>query len=129
MTLKPKSIATLDTIISDPKKSHTQAYLDNHKTTHRRTGEVEAHKLLRKPEAQVYLQKHVQMARNKIVQLSSSSSKEDIQLKASIDILDRTTGKAIQRSVTENTNLNINVEASKELGDKFTEFMRHNTAT
>lgn len=128
--LKPKSIATLDAIIANPKISNTQAYLDNHGTTSRRSGEVGANKLMRKVEAQIYLKKHVQMAKKNIVDIAGDKNiKADTRLKANFDILDRNLGKAIQKTVSENTNLNINVEASKELADKFTEFMRSNTAT
>jgi len=54
--------------------------------------------------------------------------KADIRYKAATDILDRTYGKAVQKAVTQNTNYNIDVTASKELADNFEAFLKANTA-
>lgn len=126
--LKPKSIAVLDEIIKHPEITQTEAYLRHHPTTNRNTARAEAAKLTAKPSSQIYLNKHVQMAKKTIVQIANDESvKPDTRIKAAQDILDRTEGKAIQRSINENHNLNVNVEATQELNDAFTAFLRDYT--
>ena len=129
MAIKPKTKAMADKLLSDPKTSATQAYIDTHKTTNRNTAKVNSTRLLQKPEVKIYMQQHITLARNKIVELATTASKEDTQLKASQDILDRAIGKAIQKTETTNTNLNLNVETSIELKDSFTEFLKTKTST
>lgn len=126
--MKPNTIAFADALIANPKKSHTQAYLDTHRTTNRNVARSEAAKTIAKPSVQIYLKKHANRAKERMLELVESR-KEDIALRASVDILDRTYGKAVQRQQSENTNLNINVEASKELADNFADFMKRKTAT
>lgn len=126
--MKPKTKEFVDILLEDPKISATNAYLATHETTNRTTAKNNAHQTLKKPNVQIYMQKHAKRAANRIVELIDSE-KEDMSFKASVEILDRTYGKAIQKSVNQNTNLNVNVEASKELADNFTEFLKQNTAT
>lgn len=102
--LRPKTQAFINELIKDPKQSHTQAYLKTHQTTKPTTARVEASKLLAKPNVQLYLDRHISKARNKIVQLIDSE-KENIALQASEAILDRALGKPVNK--TESINLNI----------------------
>lgn len=114
--LKTKSKEVLDIIASDPKISATQAYLEVHNTENRVTAGTNVGKLLRKPSAQIYLKKHTDKARETVVQLLDSE-KDDIRLRASTDILDRTHGKATQRTevTTQGITLNIDLTSSLEL--------------
>lgn len=125
--MHPKTQAFADELLNNKKLSPTQAYLNTHITTNRRTANDLASKTLKRPSVQIYMQKHINAARNTIVSLSQDAEREEIRLKASQDILDRTLGKAIQRQVNENTNLNLNVEASQEIKDQFTEFIKNKT--
>lgn len=126
--LKPRTKAFVDLLDGNSKLSQTEAYIQTHTTNNRASGAVEASKLLRKPNVIIYRRKHAQMAVRNIVDLASDKRvHEATRLKANIDILDRFDGKPIQKVVTENTNLNINVEASKELGEDFTRFLKGKT--
>ena len=102
--LRPKTKAFVDELIKDPKQSHAQAYLKTHQTINPNTAKVEASKLLTKPNVQIYLNKHIDKARNRIVQLIDSE-RENISLQASESVLDRALGKPVQQ--TQNINLNI----------------------
>jgi hypothetical protein len=125
--MKPKTKAFADKIINDKKISNTQAYLDTHRTESRKVANVEASKLMAKPSVQIYLKRHEQLAKNKIVSLLGA--KDETALKAAQDILDRNLGKSIQRQQTTNTNLNLNIDASKELSEDFTAYLKAKTAT
>ena len=94
--LKPKSIATLDALITDPKQTNTQAYMKVHNTQNKMSAGNNVSKLLKKPEAQIYLKKHIDIAKNKIVELTQRG-KDEVSLRASQDILDRSFGKATTR--------------------------------
>lgn len=109
--LKPKSRQVLDKLAGDAKLSATEAYLQVHKTTNRRSATSNAYKLLRKPEAQIYLQKHVDNARSSIVKLSKEAKNEGVRLSASQDILNREYGTATQRQEvkTQVVTLNLNL--------------------
>lgn len=126
--MKPKTKEFLDLLATDPKIDQTEAYLATHKTTNRNTARSEASKTIAKPSSQIYLKKHVSMAKRTIVDIAMNSDKDETRLKASQDILDRTDGKAIQKTINQNTNLNLNIEASKELADNFTEFLKSQTS-
>ena len=124
--LQPNVKAFANKLLDNPKISATQAYLDTHTTTNRRTANDLASKALRNPKVMIYMQKHAERAKERIVELVESK-KEDIALKASFDIMDRTYGKAIQRQESNNTNVNLNVEASQELSDNFLNFLKQTT--
>lgn len=127
--LKPSTKAFIDLL--DGSKKHitqTDAYLATHKTTNRNAAAVEASRTLRNPNVIIYRKKHALMAVKNIVAMASDKRvHEATRLKANIDILDRFDGKAVQRVQSESTNLNINVEASEELNNQFTEFLKGKT--
>lgn len=95
MTLKENSKRTLDIVAGQDKLNATAAYMAVHPKSSAKAAASNAYKLMRNPEAQIYLEAHVSKARRKIVQLVESK-KENIALLASQDILDRTHGKARQ---------------------------------
>lgn len=128
MALKRRTIEFADRLLADPSISQTQAYLDTHETNNKDTARIQASRLLTKPSVQIYLKKHVQMAKQNIVMMASDESvKPDTRLKANQDILDRAVGKPTIRTESTNTNLNLNIEASQELNDQFTAFLKAKT--
>lgn len=130
LDIKPRDKAFADKILNEPEISQTQAYKDTHRTNSDKTAVVEASKLIRKPNVVIYMKRHEQMAKNTIVNIMKDKSiKPDTRLKAATDILDRNIGKSIQRTESHNTSLNLNIEASKELSDNFTAFLKGNTVS
>jgi hypothetical protein len=126
--MKPKTKAFADKLLSDPKISATQAYLETHETTNRPTAGNEAYKMLRKPSVQIYLKKHEDLAKETIVKIMTNGNfKPDTRIKAAQDILDRNLGKATTRSEDTSVNLNLNVQASQELSEAFTDFITGKT--
>lgn len=93
LRLKPKTKQFADLLMQDPTISQTQAYLATHNTTNRDTAKVEASKNLTKPNVQLYMEKHINKAKMKVIELVDSD-KPDIALRASESILDRSLGKA-----------------------------------
>jgi hypothetical protein len=109
MTLKQNSKLVLDEYAMQIKKNATEAYRAIHPTATDVTARTNAHKLLNKPEAQIYLQKHIDKASSTIVTLLDSE-KDDIRLRSATDILDRSHGKATQRVETSSKVLTISID-------------------
>lgn len=91
--LTPKQKAFADGIIANPKVSATQIALKTYNTTSYHTAGDIASNNLKKPEIQIYLDKHISKAKQRITELLDSDN-EQIVLASSKDILDRTYGKA-----------------------------------
>lgn len=115
--MKTKTKAFADTLLSNPKLSNTEAYLRTHKTTNRRSASVSAARLLATPSVSIYLEKHVSMARRRIVQLVDSAGREETQLRAAQDVLDRSYGKATQRTEVHATGVTLNIDLTSSLND------------
>lgn len=115
MTLKANSKRILDIIASQPGINQADAYRQVHPTASDNTARNNASQLMKKPEAQIYLQKHIEKAKNTIVELLDSE-KDEIRLKSADSILDRSLGKATQRVQvqSEQVSININMTASQE---------------
>lgn len=109
MTLKANSKAILDIIAAQPGINQTQAYKQIHPSASDNTARNNASQLLKKPEAQIYLQKHIDKARSTIVELLDSE-KDDIRLRSATDILDRTHGKAVQQINSTSKVLTISID-------------------
>ena len=118
--MKPKTKAFADTLLANPKLSYTEAYILTHETTNRKSASVSASKLLASPSVSIYLTEHVNMARQKIVDLANNAGKEEVQLRAAQDILDRVHGKPTQHidSVVSGVTLNIDLTSSLHSGAK-----------
>jgi hypothetical protein len=116
--MKTKTRAFADELLTNPKISHTEAYLRTHQTTNRKSASVSATQLLSKPSVLLYLDKHVTRARNRIVSLVDNAGKEDIQLRAAQDILDRTQGKATQRTDIQSHAISLNIDLSSSLTEE-----------
>lgn len=93
LRIKPKTKAMVDLLHANPKLSQTEAYIRTHETNNRTVAKNEASKLLTKPSVMIYKASAVKKAKERIVSLVDSGN-EQIALKASQDIIDRTEGKA-----------------------------------
>lgn len=131
MGMKPKTKAFADKLLSDSKISPTQAYIDTHMTENRATASENASKLLRKANVQIYMKKHVKEANRTAVDVMQEARKRkdsSVWQRLAADqaerIMDRALGKPIQRQQTENTNINLNIEANQEISEAFTAFLK-----
>ena len=113
MTLKKNSKKILDVYIKQPVKNQTAAYREVHPTASDITARVNSYKLFKKPEAQIYLQEHINRARDTIVDLMASPN-ERIRLDASTSVLDRELGKPTQRTEQQSTSVNINIDLTQQ---------------
>lgn len=105
--IKPKTKEMIDLMNENPKLSQTDAYIMTHKTESRITAKNAASKLLQKPAVIGYKDSAVKKAKRRVIELVDSSN-ESIALKAADSIIDRTEGKAIQK--TENTSKVVTVK-------------------
>jgi phage terminase small subunit len=114
LTRKQKAFA--DTLVKHPKMSATQAVLktygkEDKPLSYHTAGDI-AHTNLKKPEIQLYLNTHIEKAKNTIVNLLESE-KDDIRLRSAQDIIDRTYGKATQQTTSVNLNFTQHVEQQR----------------
>jgi hypothetical protein len=86
----------VDLKIANPKLSQTQAYTKVFPTNNPQSAAVQASRLFKKPNVQLYKAKVINNAKKSIAQLSTEARSEDVRLRASQDVLDRTVGKATQ---------------------------------
>ena len=93
LRIKPKTKQMVDMLLEDPSLSQTEAYIRTHDTDNRLNAGIAASKILKKPNVQIYKDSAVKKAKSRIVSLVDSDN-ENIALKASQDIIDRTEGKA-----------------------------------
>jgi len=109
--LAPKVKAFADELINNPKISQTEAYIRTHTTSNRNTAKINASKTLTNTNVQIYMDKHIDKAKKRVVQLIDSN-KENIALQASEAVLDRALGKSIQRVQTENKHLVMHIDTT-----------------
>lgn len=86
----------------------------HHDTKNRNTARTTVQELMTKPAATIYLQQHVDKARGKIVELLDKG-KDEIQLRAAQDILDREYGKAKQTTEVTSTGISLNIDLTSAL--------------
>lgn len=103
LKIRPATKKAVDLLMANPKMSQTEAWLQTHKTTSPASARATASKVLAKPNIQLYRQAHIDKATRRIVDLVDSK-REDIALKASESILDRTYGKSVNKSVSTSIN-------------------------
>ncbi len=115
MALKHNSKKVLDIIATQKERNATQAYLEVHPNSSRAVAAINAHTLLKKPEAQIYLQQHIDKAQETIVELMTTSEKDDIRLRAATDVLDRSHGKATQRIEQQTTGVTLTIDLTSAL--------------
>lgn len=110
LTRKQKAFA--DELLANPKLSATQAALRTYgkpdKPTTFKTASVIAAENLDKPSVRLYLNQHIEKAKNRVIELIDSE-KEDIALRASDSVLDRALGKPTQRVENTSTSVNLNL--------------------
>ena len=113
LTRKQKAFA--DEILQNPKISGTEAakrtYGKPDKTISTATAGRIAHDNINNTAVQIYMEKHVEKAKEKMVSLMDSDN-EGIQYKAAKDLLDRTHGTPKQQ--IEKRQVNINIETVLE---------------
>lgn len=107
--MKPKTKSYADKLLANPKMSQTEAYLQTHKTTNPNTARVNASKLMANANVQLYLDKHIKKARDKVVQLIDSKN-EQTALRASDSVLDRQLGKPRQQIEVSSQMVSINID-------------------
>lgn len=107
--LKTNSKAVLDIIASQTEQNASQAYKAIYKRASDNTARNNASQLLKKPDAIIYLQQHTDKAIKTMVELLDSD-KDDIKLRASSDIIDRSFGKAVQQVQTTSQSVVINID-------------------
>lgn len=107
LRIRPKTKALFDEVINNPKITQREAYIRTHQTNNIKTADVQASRLLNSAKYQIYKASAVGKAKRRVVQLVDSDN-EGIALKASQDILDRTEGKAVQK--TENLSRTVEVK-------------------
>lgn len=112
LTRKQKAFA--DMIISQPKTSATEIVRQTYNVSDTNTAKSIASENLTKPNIVAYIDEHVTKARDKIVSLLEAE-KEEIQLRSAQDILDRTLGKATQRTEVRTEKLSINIDLTGTL--------------
>ncbi len=113
--LKANSKKVLDIIATQTKRDATKAYREVHPAAKPDSAKVAASQLLAKPEAQVYLKEHVNRATETVVELMTSSTKDDIRLRSAIDVLDRNHGRAVQKVQQTTTGISINIDLASAL--------------
>lgn len=114
LTRKQKAFA--QHLLNNPKDSATEAAAQAYKITNRKSAEVIASENLGRPSIQLYLNEHIDKAKNRVVELVDSD-KEDIALRASDSILDRALGKATQRIEQHTTGVTLTIDLTSALGD------------
>lgn len=114
--LKHNSKRVLDIVATQKKRNATEAYLQVHPNATKASAQVLASQLMTKPTAIIYLQEHVDRAKSTIVDLLNSE-KDDIRLRSATDILDRNTGKAIQRTENLTTGITLTIDLTSSLED------------
>lgn len=120
MALKANSKKTLDIIAGQEKRNATEAYIQTHPDVSRAVAQAQSAKLMAKPEAQIYLQEHVNKAKETIVSLMDSD-KDETRFKASEAILDRELGKATQRIEQHTTGVTLTIDLTSALAQTATE--------
>lgn len=106
LTRKQKAFA--DELLNDKKKSATEAAMQTYNTTDRNTAGVIAAQNLRNTNIQLYIDEHVDRAKETVVNLLDSD-KDEIKLRSAQDILDRTHGKATQTVQTTGVHIQMNI--------------------
>ncbi len=109
LTRKQKAFA--DEIINSPKQPNSDAIKKTYNVTDTNTASQMALENLRKPEILAYMNTYKDKAQEVIVDLLDDNNSR-IQLDSAKDILDRTAGKAIQRTEVQSTGVTIHLDLS-----------------
>lgn len=117
MKLTRKQKAFADHLLNNPKDSATEAAAQTYNVSTRDSAEVIASENLSRPSIQLYLEEHIDKAKETVVDIMNNSRilKDEpahgrLALEASKEILDRNLGKATQRVETHSTSVNLNLD-------------------
>ena len=117
MVLKDNSKRILDIVATQTEQNATEAYRQIHPNAKDITARVNAYKLMQKPEAQLYLQQHIDRAKaTKLRVLDLADKKQDsvqwqrLGNEVAEQVLDRALGKATQRIEQQSTSVNLNID-------------------
>lgn len=112
--IKKRTKNFVDTLIANPTMSAAQAYVDTHESNNRYASRVSASQLLNSPGVLAYMEQKAPMAEKAVVQVlqnakqhKTSPQMQRLTLDAANSILDRTHGKPLTRTISAQTNLNI----------------------
>lgn len=132
LTGKQKAFA--DELINNPKQSATKAVLKTYNVNNRRTASVVASENLTKPNVLKYLDAHSTEAENVLIEVMGNARRyktkpafQRLAKDTADSILDRVHGKATTKVESTSINANLNLEASAELNDRFTAFLKADT--
>lgn len=120
-------------MLKNPKLSPTKAALEVYDVKSKHTAEVIASENMSKPEILKYLNEYDSEAQQTVISVMKRASKKQssafqrLAYDSANSVLDRIHGKATVRAETTNTNLNLNVEASTEVAEAFTAFIKGHT--
>lgn len=118
--LKRNSKKVLDIVAGQKKQNATAAYKEVHPEAEDITARTNAYKLMRKPEAEIYLQRHTNKAISTVVELMGKGVRDNTRLDAAKDILDRTYGKPTQRTEVKTTGITFNFDLTSSLEEELT---------
>jgi len=118
MTLKANSKKILDIVAGQPNQNATQAYREVHPTATPNTAMSNAYKLMQKPEARIYLEKHSEQAKSTVVELMAKGHKDETRLNAAKDVLDRQFGRAVQQVQATTTSVSLSIDLTGALTEK-----------
>lgn len=113
--LTKKQANFVSELLGDKKISATEAASRTYAVKNRQVAEVIAHENLRKPQVLAHLEANSERAERKIVELMSSAKKEEVQIQAAKDILDRVHGKATQRIEQSTTGVTLTIDLTSAL--------------
>lgn len=111
--MKQKTKAFLEKVLSDPGITATDAYLATHTTDNRNSARSSASQLLATTNARIYMQKHVERAKKRVIELVDSKN-EAVAFRASESIIDRVHGKATQTHEIQSNKVRINIDLSNK---------------
>lgn len=115
--LKKNSKDVLDIIVAQETRNATQAYKQVHPKASTNSAKSNVYNLLKKPEAQIYMQEHVNKAKSKVVELIDSN-KEEIAFKASEAVLNRELGTPTQTIVKQTSGITLTIDLTSALEDE-----------
>lgn len=105
--LTDKQKNALDEYIANPKISKSEAIRRSYDIQHPKSAGAMVPKTFNTPQAKRYMEIHANRARDRIVELMEQNDKPELALKAAIDILDRTDGKATQKTLNQTQKVTI----------------------
>lgn len=112
--LTRKQKAFVDTLLAEPKLSATKAVLKTYNTQKDYVAKNIASENLTKPNILAHLQANSVRAEQKIVDLLEAE-KQEVQIQAAKDILDRVHGKATQRIEQTTTGVTLTIDLTSAL--------------